>query len=106
MAAKAHKKAHAAGDAAADARRQMAADVGLAEMVRAELAQMEIARAVRQLRERRKVTQAELADRLGTRQPSIARLESGKVVPKIDFLEKIARALGARLDVRFLASKA
>jgi hypothetical protein len=43
--------------------------------------------------------------RAGTKQPNIARLESGKVVPKLDFLEKVAHALGGRLDVRIVEGK-
>jgi ribosome-binding protein aMBF1 (putative translation factor) len=106
MAGNAQKRAHVAGDALADARRRMRADPDYAARVRTELAQLEIARAVRNLRERRKLTQKQLADKLRTGQPSIARLESGKVVPKIDFLERIADVLGARLDVRFLERRA
>ena len=102
MAGSAQKKAHVAGNAIADARKRMRADPHYAARVRAELAQLEIARSVRDLRERRKLTQKQLADKLRTGQPSIARLESGKVVPKIDFLERIAEVLGAKLDVRFL----
>ena len=47
----------------------------------------------------------QLAALAGTKQPNIARLESGKVVPRLDFLEKVARALGGRLDIRLVEGK-
>lgn len=39
------------------------------------------------------LTQTQLAKKLKTKQPSIARLESGKTPPSISFLNDIARAL-------------
>ena len=46
------------------------------------------------------LTQQELADRVGTTQSSIARLESGKAKPSLSFLERVAAALGGRVIVR------
>lgn len=43
------------------------------------------------------MSQAELAKKIGTQQPSIARAEKGAVVPSIDFLQKIAKAIGTYL---------
>ena len=40
------------------------------------------------------ISQAELARRMGTKQPSIARAESGDIVPSTVFLEKVAEAVG------------
>lgn len=59
----------------------------------------QLARRVRQLRLRQRLTQAELAELVGTKQPNIARLESGRTGSKRTFLEKVARALGAKLQV-------
>lgn len=50
---------------------------------------------------RRKITQAQLAKKAGTKQSAIARLESGNVNPSIRFMEKIASALGMRLNIEF-----
>ena len=72
---------------------------------RAEFDRLQLARKVKGLREKKKMSQVELAARAGTKQPNIARLESGKVVPKLDFLEKVARALGGHLDVRIVEGK-
>ena len=45
------------------------------------------------------MTQAQLAEKAGTKQSSIARLESGNYNPSVQFLQKIAGALGKRLYV-------
>lgn len=47
------------------------------------------------------LTQAELAERMGTTQSAVARLESGKVRPSTSTLEKVAKATGTRLKVSF-----
>src|SRR6266850_2170677 len=59
---------------------------------RAEFDRLQLARKVKGLREKKKMSQVQLAVLAGTKQPNIARLESGKVVPRLDFLEKVARA--------------
>jgi len=43
------------------------------------------------------ITQEELAKKIGTKQPSIARVENGNVMPSLSFLEKIAKALDTYL---------
>lgn len=45
------------------------------------------------------ITQRELAERVGTKQSAIARLESGTYNPSIVFLYKIADALDAKLRI-------
>jgi ribosome-binding protein aMBF1 (putative translation factor) len=57
--------------------------------------------AVRAARRHAGVSQAELAQRAGTSQPSIARLEKGQVSPTVITLDRIARALGAELVIDF-----
>ncbi|OGH69101.1 MAG: transcriptional regulator [Candidatus Magasanikbacteria bacterium RIFCSPLOWO2_02_FULL_44_11] len=47
-------------------------------------------------------TQAMLAKKIGTKQSSIARLESGTYNPSIAFLDKIAQALDAHLSISLL----
>ena len=46
-----------------------------------------------------KLTQAELARRLGTTQSAIARLEGGRVSPSVTTLRRYAAATGTRLTV-------
>ena len=50
------------------------------------------------------ITQAEVADRIGTTQSAVARLESGrgKHSPSLATLQKYAHALGCRLELRLV----
>jgi transcriptional regulator with XRE-family HTH domain len=57
--------------------------------------------AVRAARRRAAMSQVELAERAGTTQPSIARLEKGSVSPTVLTLDRIARALGTDLVIDF-----
>lgn len=43
------------------------------------------------------ITQKELADKIKTKQPSIARIESGSILPSLGFLKKIAGAFNTYL---------
>lgn len=45
-------------------------------------------------------TQSELASKIGTKQSAIARIESGEINLSLDFLEKMAKALGKRLEIQ------
>ena len=57
---------------------------------------------VARLRLIRGLTQAQLAEMVGTRQPSIARLENGTSAPSLSFLSKIAEALGAKIEFKLI----
>lgn len=57
---------------------------------------------IARLRILRGLTQTQLAEMVGTRQPSIARLENGSSVPSISFLQKVAAALDARIEVKLV----
>lgn len=54
-----------------------------------------------ELRAKKKLTQKELAKKLGTKQSAIARLESGRGNPTLEFLQKTARALDKKLIIGF-----
>lgn len=43
------------------------------------------------------LTQEALAKLMGTKQPSVARIENGKSLPTISFLKKVAKAVGMHL---------
>lgn len=57
---------------------------------------------IKELRERAGLTQVQLANRTGLRQPVISRLEAGSHVPTWRTLERIAHALGASVLVRLV----
>ncbi|MEK7458191.1 MAG: helix-turn-helix transcriptional regulator [Patescibacteria group bacterium] len=58
-------------------------------------------RAVISARKERKLTQAELAKRIGTKQSVISRLEIGQANPSVAVLKRIAVALKSKLEIRF-----
>lgn len=60
----------------------------------------QVARAIIEMRIKRNLSQAQLARLVNTKQPSISRLESGASLPSLRFLDRIAKAVGARLEIR------
>jgi len=61
----------------------------------------EIIRQIILSRNEKKITQKELADRIGIKQSNISRLESGNYNPSLDFLKKVAFGLGKELHIEF-----
>lgn len=61
---------------------------------------MNIGRSILHCRRRRGLTQRALADRTGLTQATIARIETGREVPRFDTVERLLRACGYELDVR------
>jgi transcriptional regulator with XRE-family HTH domain len=61
-----------------------------------------IATQLRAIREQRRLTQKDLAEKIGTKQPGVARLEDVNYASwSIAMLEKLASALDVRLNVSF-----
>jgi transcriptional regulator with XRE-family HTH domain len=60
-----------------------------------------LASAVMDVRNRAGLTQAQLARKMGTTQPVVARLESGRTRPSMRSLERLAEATGSRLRISF-----
>jgi ribosome-binding protein aMBF1 (putative translation factor) len=60
-----------------------------------------LATALIEARARAALTQAQVAERMGTTQAVIARLESGRAKPSTRTLERFARATGMRLRIHF-----
>jgi transcriptional regulator with XRE-family HTH domain len=56
---------------------------------------------IRRLRASSGLSQRDLAERVGTTQSAIARLEAGRISPTLPTLDRIAEALGAELTVTF-----
>ncbi|KAB3529506.1 helix-turn-helix transcriptional regulator [Alkaliphilus pronyensis] len=61
----------------------------------------DIKKEIIQLRISQGLSQKELAEIVGTQQSAISRLESGEYNPSIEFLSKIAHALGKELQINF-----
>lgn len=73
--------------------------------IRAAYDALEPAYQIARLRIEHGLTQAQLAELVGAKQPSIARLERGQTQPSVEFLSRIATALGMRLEVRFVPAE-
>lgn len=56
---------------------------------------------VKEAREAKGLSQSQLADRMGTQQSVIARLEGGGITPTLPTLKRVADALGTELVVGF-----
>lgn len=54
-----------------------------------------------QARKRSRLSQAEIASRMGTTESAVSRLESGRVKPSTRTLERYAAATGHRLRISF-----
>jgi transcriptional regulator with XRE-family HTH domain len=64
--------------------------------------EFEIAQMIVDMRKAAKLTQQELADRLGMKQPQLARLETGKQLPRLDTLANLASQAGYTLELRLV----
>lgn len=60
-----------------------------------------IKRQIIKLREEQGISQKELAKKIGTKQSAISRLENDDYNPSVELLDKVAHALGKKLDIRF-----
>jgi len=74
------------------------------EKALAELQRDPVQRQMVEARERAGLTQAQLADRMGTTQSAIARMEGGWSLPSLTTLRRLAEVTGSRLVVRLDAA--
>jgi len=72
---------------------------------RAAAEELEPAYQVARLRIMRGLTQEQLAELVGTKQSSIARLESGNTQPRLSFLRRVVEAMGGQLEVRIISEE-
>jgi transcriptional regulator with XRE-family HTH domain len=61
-----------------------------------------VAKAVIAARNRAGLTQMELARKMGTTQPVVARMEGGRIQPSLRTLQRLAEATGSKLTIRFV----
>ena len=63
-----------------------------------------VIRAIIEARIKKGTTQEDLAEKMGTKQSVISRLESGRANPSVGFLKKLANALNTRLEIKFVSN--
>lgn len=68
--------------------------------------EFELVRQLIDLRLKNKISQSELARRVGVKQPSIARLEGRGKTKDLVFLGRVAKALDARLEIKLVPMNA
>ncbi|MFE3452084.1 helix-turn-helix domain-containing protein [Nonomuraea sp. NPDC059194] len=83
-----------------DKRAEIMSRPGAGSAYEAARIRFQLGEAVRRRREELGLTQAELAERAGLKQPAVARLEAGGTMPTIPMLERVAEALEMRLSVQ------
>ncbi len=62
--------------------------------------EFQIIKAIIRTRAQKKLTQRELAEKIGVAQSALARFESGRVSPTLSFLQKVTTGLGLKLMVK------
>jgi len=71
-------------------------------LVEAAVARRELLRRLGRRRVQLGLSQAQIAEQMGTSQPAVARLESGEVDARVSTLERFAGAVGTRLEYRLV----
>ena len=80
-----------------DLKAQLLANPAIAAEYDAQAEEFAAARELIAARARAGLTQSEVAQRMGTTQSAVARLEGGKAAPSIRSLQRYAQAIGCRL---------
>ncbi len=86
-------------------RAEVLADPAVKAAYEALEAEFDIASKLIALRASTGMTQREFADRVGMKQSQLARIESGKQIPKLETLAKLAAAAGYAVEVHFISSQ-
>ena len=84
-----------------EVKKDLLKDPEFAEEVKKLRPEYEIIKQVIKARMEQKISQEELARRIGTKQSNISRLESGGYNPSLRFLKKVAQGLGKELHISF-----
>lgn len=82
-----------------DYRQQLMQNPKIADAQRRLQPKLDLGRQILDLRLARGWTQKDLAERAGTKQANISKLENGLLNPSVDMLQRVANALGADLHV-------
>ncbi|MEK9167802.1 MAG: helix-turn-helix transcriptional regulator [Patescibacteria group bacterium] len=81
-------------------KRQMFARPGFREAYDALAPKYALINAMLDARNKKGMTQKDIARRAGTTQSAIARFESGRTNPTLEFASRLSRAVGAKLEIR------
>ena len=65
--------------------------------------EFEMINAIIKARTKRGLTQDKLAEKMGTKQSVLSRLEKGRANPSLAFLKRLADALNSRLEIKFIS---
>jgi DNA-binding XRE family transcriptional regulator len=83
----------------ADLKSRLLQDPDVHDEYQAQASEFALAHELIAARTRAGLSQAEVAQRMGTSQSTIARLESGRTLPSLRTLDRYARATGSRARV-------
>ena len=89
-----------------DIKRELLADPAGEAAYDSMAAEFDMARELIAARSRAGMTQSDVAQRMGTTQSVIARLEGGKRTPSMRTVQRYAQAVGARAVVRIVPAQA
>lgn len=78
---------------------QIKQNPAFAEELKEADAEVRLALELARVREKRGLTQRQLAARAGMKQPQVARLEQGGTLPNMSTLLRVLEVLGARLEI-------
>lgn len=84
-----------------DFNKKLANNPKLAKDIAKSEAMYQLTRSIIKLRLDKKLSQFELAVKIGSKQPAISRLESGNFWPSFSLLQKIAVATNSKLTIAF-----
>jgi predicted transcriptional regulator len=85
-----------------DAKKKILQNEEVRQELRNNEAEYKIIEEIITARQEKNLTQKDLAELVGTKQSNISRLESGNYNPTLEFLNKIARAIGKELKIRIV----
>jgi predicted transcriptional regulator len=83
-----------------DAKKIINSDPEVVKELELNAIEYQVVREIIKARKELNLTQEQLAQLVGTKQSNISRLESGEYNPTIEFLSKVAQAMGKTLDIR------
>lgn len=85
-----------------DYKKETSHDPKIRERREEELVKLRLAHQIIKLRKRAKMTQAEFANKIVAKQQFVSMIESGRRMPSILTVCKIAQAFGKKLSVKFV----